>query len=60
MTDIELVSLISHGHTIKEISKESKFDRRTLEKRVLTLRQKLNCATVSQLVATYFRKRLIE
>lgn len=60
MTDVELVKRLADGNTIIEISKSSGINRRTLEKRIVVLRERCLCNTVAQLVAVYFRKKLIE
>lgn len=60
MTNCELIQMLSDGYTIVEISKKKNLNRRTLEKRVIVLRERCLCKTVGQLIANYIRKNLIE
>lgn len=60
MTDAILIKFLSDGYSIREISKECNIEKRVLEYRIVVLRDRQLCKTVTQLVANYLRKRLIE
>lgn len=60
MTDCELVQMLSDGYRVIEISVEKSINKRTLEKRILVLRERCVCKTVTHLVANYLRRGLIK
>lgn len=60
MTNSQLVQYLADGYTVSEIADEEKVSRRTLEKRILNLRNECLCKTVAQLVANYLRRKLIK
>ncbi len=58
---IKAVSMLSNGKTIWEISKALEINtRRTLEGRILAIKTKFEIATLPQLVAFFFRNKLIK
>lgn len=59
MSNAQIIQKISDGYTIREIAVEASVNRRTLEDRILRLREMCNCKTVSHLVANYMRRGLI-
>jgi len=60
MNNSKIVQLLADGYTVKEISVELNINKRTLEKRILDMRDRFICKTVSQLVANFIRKGLIQ
>lgn len=59
LTNLQLIQYLADGFKINEIAKETGINNRTLEKRVITLRRACLAKTTTQLIATYFRKNLI-
>ena len=59
MTDCELLQMLADGYTVIKIAKEKEINRRTLEKRIIILRDRCNAKTVTELVVKYFRLNLI-
>ncbi len=59
MTDCELLQMLADGYTVIKIANEKEINRRTLEKRIIILRDRCNAKTVTELVAKYFRLSLI-
>jgi DNA-binding NarL/FixJ family response regulator len=59
MTDCELLQMLANGYTVVQISTEKNINRRTLEKRIIILRDRCCAKTVTELVAKYFRLNLI-
>lgn len=60
MKDEQIVSLISIGYTIPEIASAAKINKRTLEARLIRLRDKSGSLNLAHLVANYLRKGLIK
>lgn len=60
MTNAQIVQRLADGYVVREISAESGINRRTLEERIMNLRNQCLCKTVAQLVANYLRRKLIE
>ncbi len=60
MTDCEILQMLANGYTVIQVSNEKNINRRTLEKRIIILRDRCNAKTVTELVAKYFRLKLIE
>lgn len=60
MNDATLIKFLSDGYSIREIAKECGVEKRVLEYRIVILRDRQLCKTVTQLVANFLRKRLIE
>jgi len=60
MEDTTIVKLISHGYTIQEIADKENINRRTLEARLIRIRDKSGSVNLAHLVANYFRKGLIK
>jgi len=59
MTDCELLQMLADGYTVIQVAKDKNVNRRTLEKRIITLRDRCEAKTVTELVAKYFRLKLI-
>ena len=59
MTNVEVVQLLANGYTFSQISKEKNVCFSKLKQRILTIRKMSDCKNTSHLVATYFRKGLI-
>lgn len=51
----DIIELLSSGYTVKEIAAMLNMNRRTLEKRINTMRQKHQAKTVTQLVVNMLR-----
>lgn len=60
MTNADIVQKMADGYTAKEIADEFGLSVNALRKKIYTLRKMCNCYTSMQLVAVYFRKKLIE
>lgn len=60
LTDAEIVDMLSKGFKVSEISKEIGVNIRTLEARLIRIRDKSSSTNVAHLVGNYFRKKLIE
>lgn len=60
MTDAEIITLLSTGYTVSEVSTELNVTIRTVEYRIEILRERSKAHTVAHLVAIYLRKKLIE
>lgn len=51
----DIIELLSSGYTVKEIAAMLNMNRRTLEKRITTMRQKHQAKTVTQLVVNMLK-----
>lgn len=60
MSNTEIVQLLANGYTVPEIAKEKMIPKTTLHKKIYILRERCVCKTVSELVANYLRKKLID
>ncbi len=60
MTDTQIITMLSNGLTVKEISKEMGVTHRIINYRIGILKDRVRCVTLTQLVANYLRKGLIE
>jgi DNA-binding NarL/FixJ family response regulator len=58
--DIELVQFVADGLTAKEIGEKMELPKRTVEDRKRRLMDKCACASFAEVVATFFRNKLIE
>lgn len=59
MTDIELIQLLANGFKVSEIAKDNNISSRTLEKRIIVLRDRVGCKTYTHLVAKYVSRNLV-
>jgi len=57
--DIEFVRMLADGMTVKEISEKKDKSVRTLEAVVDRMRGEYGCRNIAELVATFFRNKLI-
>lgn len=60
LTNSRLVQYLADGYTVLKISTETGINNRCLEKKIVTLRKVSKSKTQSELVANYFRQKLIE
>ncbi len=60
MNNIEIVQKLADGHTVAEIAKQNGMSVFYLRKKINEIRVRCLCATYGQLIAVYFRKKLIE
>jgi len=60
MSNADIVQKMADGYTAKEIAADFGMSVDALRKKIYTIRQMCNCSTSMQLVAVYFRKKLIE
>lgn len=60
LTDIAFVGYLSNGKTVKDISEITKIGIRTLEARLVRIRDKVNAENQPHVVGEYFRKKLIK
>lgn len=60
MNNSEIVQYLANGYKVREIAEIANINRRTLEDRILDLRERHLCKTVTHLVANYLRKKMIE
>lgn len=58
--DIEVVRMVSLGHSIKQIAMKGDLSPRTIESVVMRLRLHYGCHNTPHLVATFFREGLIK
>jgi len=56
----EMLAMISNGFTAKECSKELKISSRTIEARLVTLREEFECKNTIHLIAELVRKGIIK
>jgi len=60
MTNAELVQYLADGYNATEISELTTLPTTTINKKIYTLKQMLDCKTIGHLIAKYFRKELIK
>lgn len=60
MTNIDIVQMLANGYKVHEIAKEYGTTKFYVAKKINEIRKRCLCATYGQLVAVYFRKKLIE
>jgi DNA-binding NarL/FixJ family response regulator len=60
MTNIEIVQMLANGYKTHEIAKEFGTTRLYVAKKINEIRDRCLCKTYGQLIAVYFRKKLIE
>jgi len=57
---VEIVGLLANGKTLKGISEELNVNQRTLEARIVVIKNDFNATTLMHLVAIFFRNKLIK
>lgn len=57
---VNLVSDLSRGKTVKEVAAKTKQNRRTLEARINSMKDKYRCTTIAHLVANFLRLGIIK
>lgn len=60
MTNAKLVQCFANGNTVPQVALEENISKRTLEKRVINLKNDGDCSTIAELVAFYYSKGLIK
>ena len=60
ITDIDIVDMLSRGVKVSEISKDIGVNIRTLEARLIRIRDKSLSINAAHLVGNYFRNKLIK
>ena len=60
MTDIQIVKMLSNGYTVKEIAEKEETNIRSMEARLIRIKDKSNAENIPHLVANYLRKGLIK
>ena len=60
LTDVDFVEFLSLGYTVADISKETGLGKRTLEARLVRIRDKSSSKNSPHVVGNYFRKKLIK
>ena len=60
MSNCDIVKRLAEGYTVKEISVVCGININTLQTKITKMRDVSNSKTLAQLVASYFRKKLIE
>lgn len=58
--ETEIVKLLADGNTIPDIAVKMGLNRRSLEAKVATLKDKYRSSTVAHLVAVFLRNKLID
>lgn len=51
----EIIQLLGSGYTVKEVAAMLNMKKKTVEKRITTMRKKENCRTVTQLVVNMLK-----
>lgn len=59
MSNTDIVKRLADGHRVCEIAAEFKVNKRTVEARIVLIRERMVCKTTTQLVAVFLRKKLI-
>lgn len=59
-SDKKIISMIADGYTVLEISKSLKINRRTLEAKMIKIKNRYGARTQANLVAIFLRNRLLE
>ncbi len=59
ITNLQVIQYLADGLSVDAISKETGLNKRSLEKRIITLRKASMSKTCAHLVANYLRNRLI-
>jgi DNA-binding CsgD family transcriptional regulator len=60
MTDAQIVKMLSNGHTVKEIADKAEMNIRSMEAKLIRIRDRSNSLNAAHLVANYLRKGLIK
>lgn len=60
MTDTQIVKMLSNGHTVKEIADKAEMNIRSMEAKLIRIRDRSNSLNAAHLVANYLRKGLIK
>lgn len=58
--ELDLVAALTNGATIAQIGQDWNINKRTMEGRVIRLKAKTGCKSLCELVALFFRNKLIE
>jgi DNA-binding NarL/FixJ family response regulator len=58
--DAELVRYVADGYTAKEIGDKMKLPKRTIEDKKRRLMDKCGCSSFAEVVALFFRNKLID
>lgn len=58
--EMMIVTLLAEGNNIPEIATKLNINKRTLEKKVIVIKQKFHSTTLAGLVAIFLRNKLIE
>ena len=58
--DLDIVSLLSYGFTVREISPKVQINDRSIENRLAILKNKLNCKNTTHLCSFCIRYKLIK
>jgi len=60
ITDTQIVKMLSNGHTVKEIADKAEMNIRSMEAKLIRIRDRSNSLNAAHLVANYLRKGLIK
>ena len=60
MTDTQIVKMLSNGYTVREIATKEETNLRTMEARIIRIKDKALADNLPHLVANYFREGLIK
>lgn len=57
---VEIVRLLSHDKTVKEVAEILKKNRRTMEANLMLIKKECGVSTLQGMVALFFRNKLIK
>jgi DNA-binding CsgD family transcriptional regulator len=58
--DKRYVQLLANGYTVYKIASKLSINRRTMEMKLVRLKEKVNAKNINQLVAIFLRNKFIE